>query len=51
MNALRTNLTAADLPENPAELRSAIEAAVPHGRTTGRGRREGAWETRAGQRG
>ncbi|EAA2101408.1 RtcB family protein [Salmonella enterica subsp. enterica serovar Heidelberg str. SARA 39] len=44
MNALRTSLTAADLPENLAELRSAIEAAVPHGRTTGRGRRDvGAW--------
>lgn len=28
MNALRTSLTAADLPENLAELRSAIEAAV-----------------------
>lgn len=45
MNALRTSLTAADLPDNLAELRSAIEAAVPHGRTTGRGRRDaGAWE-------
>ncbi len=44
MNALRTSLTAADLPENLAELRSAIEAAVPHGRTTGRGHRDvGAW--------
>ncbi len=28
MNALRTSLTAADLPENLAELRNAIEAAV-----------------------
>ncbi|TXU75589.1 RtcB family protein [Klebsiella oxytoca] len=45
MNALRTSLTAADLPDNLAELRSAIEAAVPHGRTTGRGRRDaGSWE-------
>lgn len=45
MNALRTNLTAADLPENLAELRHAIETAVPHGRTSHRGRRdEGAWE-------
>lgn len=35
MNALRTALTAADLPENLAELRQAIETAVPHGRTTG----------------
>ncbi len=45
MNALRTALTAADLPENPAELRQAIETAVPHGRTTGRCKRDkGAWE-------
>lgn len=45
MNALRTALTAADLPENLAELRQAIEAAVPHGRTTGRCKRDkGAWE-------
>ena len=29
MNALRTALTAADLPENLAELRQAIETAVP----------------------
>lgn len=33
MNALRTSLTAADLPDNLAELRSAIEAAC---RTDGR---------------
>ncbi|HAY9964031.1 TPA: RNA 3'-terminal phosphate cyclase [Shigella sonnei] len=45
MNALRTALTAADLPENLAELRQAIETAVPHGRTTGRCKRDkGAWE-------
>ncbi|EON2305325.1 RtcB family protein [Shigella dysenteriae] len=31
MNALRTALTAADLPENLAELRQAIETAVPPG--------------------
>ena len=32
MNALRTALTAADLPETSAELSSqAIETAVPHG--------------------
>ena len=44
MNAMATDLTAADLPDL-AELRRAIEAAVPHGRTTGRGRRDiGAWE-------
>lgn len=40
MNALRTALTAEDLPENPAELRQAIETAVPHGRTTGRCKRD-----------
>ncbi len=40
MNALRTALTAEDLPENLAELRQAIEMAVPHGRTTGRCKRE-----------
>ena len=34
MNALRTALTAEDLPENLAELRQALEMAVPHGRTT-----------------
>lgn len=45
MNALRTALTAEDLPENLAELRQAIEMAVPHGRTTGRCKRDkGAWE-------
>jgi tRNA-splicing ligase RtcB len=34
-----------DLPDNLAPLRSAIERAVPHGRSMGRGRRdEGAWE-------
>ena len=45
MNALRTALTAEDLPENLAELRQAIETAVPHGRTTGRCKRDkGAWE-------
>lgn len=40
MNALRTALTAEDLPENLAELRQAIETAVPHGRTTGRCKRD-----------
>jgi tRNA-splicing ligase RtcB len=44
MNALRTSLTAADLPDL-ATLRQAIESAVPHGRTVGRGRRDvGSWE-------
>jgi tRNA-splicing ligase RtcB len=45
MMAVRTTLTADDLPDNLHGLRSAIERAVPHGRTVGRGRRdEGAWE-------
>lgn len=45
MIATRTSLTAADLPDNLAGLRSAIERAVPHGRTSGRnGRDKGAWE-------
>lgn len=45
MIAARTSLTAADLPDNLHGLRSAIERAVPHGRTSGRGMRDqGAWE-------
>jgi tRNA-splicing ligase RtcB len=45
MIATRTSLNAADLPDNLAGLRSAIERAVPHGRTSGRnGRDKGAWE-------
>ncbi|WP_374347226.1 RtcB family protein [Chitinimonas sp.] len=44
MMAARTTLTAADLPDNLAGLRSAIEAAVPHGKTFGK-RDQGAWET------
>lgn len=44
MIAVRTSLTASDLPDNLAGLRSAIEQAVPHGRTVGRGQRDkGAW--------
>ncbi|WP_379552278.1 RtcB family protein [Qipengyuania sp. DGS5-3] len=44
MMAARTSLMASDLPDNLAGIRSAIEAAVPHGRTAGRGRRDkGAW--------
>ena len=44
MMAVRTSLTAADLPDDCKGLRSAIERAVPHGRTNG-GRRgdRGAW--------
>ena len=43
MMAARTTLSAADLPDNLSGLRSAIEAAVPHGRTPGK-RDRGAWE-------
>ena len=44
MMAARTSLVASDLPDNLAGIRSAIEAAVPHGRTVARGRRDkGAW--------
>ncbi|HEY0663558.1 MAG TPA: RtcB family protein, partial [Thiobacillaceae bacterium] len=46
MMAARTTLTAADLPDNLQGLRSAIERAVPHGRSLTRGKRDkGAWET------
>ncbi len=45
MIATRTTLNAADLPDNLHPLRTAIERAVPHGRTVGRGKRdEGSWE-------
>jgi tRNA-splicing ligase RtcB len=37
MMATRTSLTASDLPDSLARIRSAIEAAVPHGRTHGGG--------------
>jgi tRNA-splicing ligase RtcB len=44
MSAVRTSLTAEDLPEGLRGLRSAIEKAVPHGRTDGGGRNDrGAW--------
>ncbi|CAN1600422.1 RtcB family protein [Pseudomonas mediterranea] len=46
MSAVRTSLRASDLPDHLFGLRSAIEKAVPHGRTSGRsGRDKGAWET------
>ena len=46
MMAARTTLTAADLPDNLAGLRGAIERAVPHGRSNTRsGRDKGAWDT------
>lgn len=45
MIAVLTSLTAADMPDNLAPLRSAIEAIVPHGRTVGRGKRDiGSWQ-------
>lgn len=44
MVAARTNLTASDLPDTLAPMRSAIEAAVPHGRTDNGGVNDrGAW--------
>jgi len=43
MMAARTSLVASDLPDNLAGIRSAIEAAVPHGRSGGRRRDKGAW--------
>jgi len=43
MMAARTSLSAADLPDNLHALRSAIEAAVPHGKTFGK-RDAGAWD-------
>ncbi|KVQ64000.1 RNA-splicing ligase RtcB [Burkholderia ubonensis] len=49
MMAARTTLTAANLPDSLAGLRSAIERAVPHGRAPGR-RDPGAWGNRAPQR-
>ena len=46
MIAARTTLVASDLPDNLSGIRSAIERAVPHGRTAERGRRDkGAWDT------
>lgn len=44
MIAQRTSLTASDLPDSLRAVRSAIEAAVPHGRTDNGGRGDrGAW--------
>ena len=44
MMAMQTTLTASNLPESLRGVRSAIEAAVPHGRTP-RGRDKGSWNT------
>src|SRR5699024_8000958 len=40
MMAVRTSLTAQDLPDNLRDMRLAIEKAVPNGRTGGRKRRD-----------
>jgi tRNA-splicing ligase RtcB len=46
MMAVRTSLTAEDLPDTLAPLRGVIEQAVPHGRTDNGGRNDrGAWRT------
>ncbi|CAM2067182.1 RtcB family protein [Sulfidibacter corallicola] len=45
MMAVRTTLNAAQLPENLRRWRTAIEKAVPHGRTSHGGRRDkGSWQ-------
>jgi tRNA-splicing ligase RtcB len=44
MAAVRTNVTARDLPDSLGAMRSAIEAAIPHGRTNnGAAGDRGAW--------
>ncbi|SEI66034.1 tRNA-splicing ligase RtcB [Sphingobium sp. AP50] len=44
MMAARTSLMASDLPDNLEGIRSAIERAVPHGRSVGRSKRDtGSW--------
>jgi tRNA-splicing ligase RtcB len=44
MMAVRTSLTANELPDNLAPLRAVIEHAIPHGRTDNGGRNDrGAW--------
>ena len=53
MSAQRTTLTASDLPDDLGALRSAIESAIPHGRTDNAGANDqGAWRepTKQGQR-
>lgn len=53
MSAQRTTLTASDLPDDLGALRTAIEAAIPHGRTDNGGANDqGAWRepTKQGQR-
>jgi len=43
MMAVETSLVASDLPDSLANVRAAIERAVPHGRTANHGRDKGAW--------
>jgi tRNA-splicing ligase RtcB (3'-phosphate/5'-hydroxy nucleic acid ligase) len=44
MSAVKLNLIASDLPDNLGPMRSAIEAAIPHGRSEGGGANDrGAW--------
>src|SRR5258708_23298087 len=44
MAAVRTNVTASELPDSLGALRATIEAAVPHGRTDNGGRNDSrAW--------
>jgi tRNA-splicing ligase RtcB len=44
MMAVQTSLVSSDLPDSLNPLRTAIEKAVPHGRSVGRGRRDiGSW--------
>ena len=45
MMAAKTTLSASDLPDSLGEIRTAIERAVPHGRTVGK-RDKGAWGDR-----
>ena len=47
MAAVRTSLRAGDLPDDLGGVRAAIERAVPHGFTPGRGRDRGSWESTA----
>jgi tRNA-splicing ligase RtcB (3'-phosphate/5'-hydroxy nucleic acid ligase) len=44
MGAVKTSLRAEDLPDDARSIRSAIEKAVPHGRTSGKAKRDrGSW--------
>jgi tRNA-splicing ligase RtcB (3'-phosphate/5'-hydroxy nucleic acid ligase) len=44
MAAVRTTMTAADLPDSLAAMRTSIERSVPHGFSPGRGKRDvGSW--------